>query len=364
MEVNPLDLDGYIRLETESKDALMGNLNKEYDRLSDAAVDLEFPKYHLYNYRKSEDNKINTAILSKIHEAGLIQQGDIKAFHDDKGSSSTPYKGDFPINYSPRWHFVYCLCIGDGHLRSNSTEQFDWFQKEKGTKQVIEVIRSLGFDYDPEYESARHGITIPQLIPKTAKQALEINEHSKNDIFTKSEEAGENYQIALLTAFFIDEAGISTGKDSSSEITIHQEGNLELLEKYGELLDEFNVSWNRNKKREGWTIRITSEGVHKLKDLFEKSEDLGIGLLHREEAFNQKAEIASKTHSQTSLRKDTSSAREKILQKHKGEEITYKTVKSYFNKSKNLNRRSKELLRNLEQSNKVKKTAPETYYVK
>lgn len=364
MEVNPLDLDGYVQLKPKSKEKLLKELNAKYEYLSDAAEDLGFPKYHLYNYRKRSDNKISSTILSKINEAGLLEQEDIKSFHDDKGSSSTPYKGEFPIKYSPKWHFVYCLCIGDGHVRNKSTEQFDWFQKEKGTRHVIQFIRSLGFDYSPEYESARHGITIPQLIPKTAKKALGMNEHTKDEIFKKTKEAGENYQIALLTAFFIDEAGISTGKDSSSEITVHQEGNLELLEKYGELLDKFNVNWNRNKKRDGWTIRITSEGVHKLEEIFEKSGDLGIGLLHREEAFNQKAGIASKTHSQTSLRKDTSKAREKILQKHKEEEINYKTVKSYFKKPKNLNRRSKELLRNLEKSNKVKKTAPETYYVK
>lgn len=362
MEVNPIKLDGYVLLNEKSKVRLIEELENEYSNLAKAARELGFRKYHLYNFKKNTGSKLNTEIISKIFDYGWIDFEDIETFHDDKGSSSAPYTGDFPINYDPRWHFIYCLCIGDGHIRTQSTEQFAWHQKEKGTQEVVNLVKKLGFRYNPTYDCARHGITLPQLIPKTAKKALNIKSHSPEEIFNKTEKAGRDYKIALLTAFFVDEAGISTAKNSS-EITIHQEGDLETLERYGELLNDFGIKWNRNKKREGWTIRITSEGVHKLEEIFRESKDLGIGLMHRKEAFDQKAKIASKTYGQTKLREDTSKVRKAITDLQEGSEINLDEIKSYFSTKKNLDRRAKELTRNLEKANKIKTTGENTFTV-
>lgn len=360
--VEATNLDGFLELRSEARERILSELGDRYQTYNAAAEEWGIPRHHFYNYSR-RDKKIHTSFAKALREEGLVNPEDFVAFYDDSGSSSFPYNGDFPITYSPRWHFVFCLCIGDGNFHKEDGK-FQWFQKERGVSALREMIQDMGFKYDPSFESARHGVTLPRLIKKAAGYVLGIK--SKEEAFERaipaSRRLGEDYEIALLTAFFVDEAGISAAKDAS-EITVHQEGNLEFLEKYGNLLDDFGVVWNKNIKSNGWVIRITSEGVDKLRGIFSQAEDLGFGLLHRRKAFDEKAEIARRTASQTKLRADTTQVRKRVLEGNTPDSFYVSEFKQLFQEEENLERRSKELLRDLESKGHIKKISKEQYRV-
>ena len=64
----------------------------------------------------------------------------------------------------------------------------------------------------------------------------------------------------------------------------------------GKLLDKFEVSWSKNKKGNGWNIRLNTDGIIKLAELFESIKKHNITLLHRQRIFQKKVEIAKKTN--------------------------------------------------------------------
>lgn len=355
MEIDPTDLQGFLKISGTARKEILDHLKNNYSNYAQGARDIGLKEYHVHNFKKY-DKKIHTSVAKKFIEANLLNQGEFKAFYDDKGSSSTPYKGSFPIEYSPKWHFVFCLCIGDGYFRRGRDKQFHWFQKEKGVKKISKVINELGFSYQPSFDSTRHGITIPQLIRKCGEHVLELKDkpNYRMNIIKKTAKLGRNYTLALFLAFFIDEAGMSKAKNNS-EITLHQEGNLEILRKVGQLLDDFGVEWSKNKKKEGWVIRISTKGVLKLNKLFKEAKKLGISLLHRENAFKQKLEMAKTNKNNAELRKDTKRVKKKILESSE-EIISFKDAKKLFKDKRNAKRRTKQLLRNMKSRNEIKGT--------
>ncbi len=260
---------------------------------------------------------------------------------------------------------MFCLCIGDGYIRETEKPQFYWYQKEDGVNRLKELIQEIGFEaYDPAFDSARHGITIPQLIRKVAETVLgiETKKDAISDIFRQSKLLGQPYEIALLTAFFVDEAGMSTAK-TDSEITLHQEGNLDFLARMGNLLDRFDVAWSKNKKQEKWIIRIPTEGVKRLAELLDEADEYGCSILHRRQAFEDKHSMAQKTAEQAQLRQDTSRVRQQITSDYAGRTVSRAEVLPLFRHATNRDRRLSELLRNMERKGEIKKIAEERYHV-
>lgn len=291
--VFPWDIDGYIKLNDKARDKIIKLLISSHRFKSDIARSLTVPDYWFYNFVRTQ--KIDTItfkkIIDKTNEKDLVNE--ILQFNDDKGSSSIPFTGKFPIEYSPLWHFVFCLSIGDGHIKHGNKKQFYWYQKPKGMIALINLINKMGFIYAPAFSTCKRGICIPQLIRKIGsnvtglKNSVDIKRH----IIDVSSRLGREYEIALLMAFFLDESGMS--KPTTSEITLHQEGNLFLLSLIGQLLEKFDVDYSRNKKGSKWNIRFKVKGVLKLNELFKSLNIYGVNLLHRQEIFDKKIEIAN-----------------------------------------------------------------------
>lgn len=361
--VDLTELSGFLKLSPRARERILSRLEEEYGTYNKAAEDMGVSRHHFYNYAR-RDKKLHTSFVNILKRQGLVHHEDFEAFYDDKGSSSTAYTADFPIEYGPSWHFVFSLCLGDGHFHRR-TGEFYWHQKEEGVEELAELLQGLGFEYNLEFDSARHGIVLPRLIRKVGEHVLGIRskEEAFKQIIPASRGLGEKYEVALLTAFFVDEAGMSTAK-RASEITVHQEGNLRFLEDYGELLNDFDVEWNRNSKGDAWVIRITSAGVQRLDEIFDRAEELGFGLLHRRKAFNEKAAIASETAQETELRKDTSEVRDRIVSGDVPEPFGTEDIKPLFKTQMNMDRRARELLQYLEERGYIKKSSRGMYFLK
>lgn len=291
--VFPWDLHGYLKINSRTRDRIITFLKDNYKSKYGIAQALNVPDYWFYNFIRNQKIDTNTfrKIVSELKDNTLISE--VVQFNDDKGSSSTPFIGKFPIVYNPLWHFVFCLSIGDGHIKQGDKKQFYWYQKPKGMKKLMELINKMGFIYTPKLSTCKCGICIPQLIRKVGSHVtgLENSVDIKNNAIQVSSKLGTEYEIALLMAFFLDESGMS--KPTTSEITLHQEGNLFLLSLIEQLLDKFNVAYSRNKKGTKWVIRFKVQGVLKLNELFKSLNTYGVNLLHRQEIFDKKVEVAN-----------------------------------------------------------------------
>src|SRR3989344_3938594 len=205
--VYPWDILGYVKLSNKGKNKILKSLINKHRFKSDIAKTLGVPDYWFHNFKRNDKIDTNTfgKIINLTKDNTLIKE--IIQFNDDKGSSSIPYLGKFPIKYDPFWHFIFCLSVGDGCIHKGDKKKFDWYQKPKGLKEMVKLISKLGTRYE-----------------------------IKENIINTSSRLGRNYEIALLAAFFLDEGGMGTLKNNS-EITLHQEGNLQFLEKIGVLLN-------------------------------------------------------------------------------------------------------------------------------
>jgi hypothetical protein len=293
--VFPWDIKGYVKLNDQAKNKIIKFLINNHRLKSDIAKKLNVPDYWIYNFLKCQkiDTKTFKEIIDLMDDKTLLEE--IVQFNDGKGSSSIPFTGKFPIKYSPLWHFIFCLSIGDGHIRKGNKKQFYWYQKPEGMKKLIEVINTLGFNYSPKFSTCKCGLCIPQLIRKVGSNMtkLDIPSDIKDGIINASSTLGKDYEIALLMAFFLDEAGMS--KPKKSEITLHQEGDLVFLSNIEHILLNFDIDFSRNKKGEKWNIRLKTKGIVKLSTLFNSLNVYGINLLHRQAIFDNKVRIARLT---------------------------------------------------------------------
>jgi len=359
-----LDIKGYIKLNDEAKNRILRFLINKHRFKSHISKTLDVPDYWIHNFIRNK--KIDTSTFKKIVNSMQDDTltNEIIQFNDDKGSSSVPFKGVFPIQYNPLWHFVFCLSIGDGYLREEK-KQFYWYQKPEGMKALIKLINRMNFCYSPKISVCKRGVCIPQLIRKVGSYVtgLEDKKDIKKDILKVSSKLGREYEIAFITAFFLDEAGMSTLKNNS-EITIHQEGNLIFLENVGKLLDKLKVDWFKNKKTEKWNIRLNTNGIIKLAELFESIKKHNITLLHRQGIFQKKVEIAKKTNRKSQLKLESKKLRTYILNKYSGKQITLEQIRKHFKSNHNLSIRSRDIVYHMKKKNELINVGLAKYQVK
>jgi len=344
MYIYPWDISGYVKLSWGGKQKLLWHLISEYRTIKNINNNLGLPNYWFNNFKRND--KINTKELKKIvNITNLNLVDDIIQFNDDNGSSSISYIGTFPIKYNPFWHFLFCLSVGDGHIQKGKKKKFTWYQKPEGQRKLIELFKKHNFNYLSSPKSAKQGIVIPQLIRKVGSfvTGLDSSESIRKSIVEKSRMLGKGFELALLFAFFLDESGMCKSK-ANSEITLHQEGNLQLLEKIGELLNRFNVKWSRNKKGDKWCIRVNPDGVVQLSKLFISLEKYDVTLLHREDIFYKKVNMAKKTMYKLPLRRESISIRKYLLDNYKDRIITINEIRTYFASEFNVSSRCKKLV--------------------
>ncbi|MBW2976317.1 hypothetical protein KY347_02620 [Candidatus Woesearchaeota archaeon] len=343
--VFPWDIKGYVELSNKAKTRIVNFLINNHRFKSDITKKLNAPDYWFYNFIRNQKIDTHTfkKIVDMINDKTLLNE--IIQFNDDKGSSSIPFTGNFPIEYTPSWHFIFCLSVGDGYIRKGNKKKFVWYQKPEGQKKIIELLNKINFNYSPKIKNAKHGITIPQLIRKVGSFAtkLDSSQSIKSNLIEVSKKLGKDYEVALLCAFFIDEAGMGKSK-SNSEITLHQEGNLPLLEKIGDLLNRFDVKWSKNKKGDKWCIRINSEGVVKLPELFYSLKKHNINLLHREEIFQKKVKMAKETLYKIPLKEESVSIREYLLNNYRNKIISLDEIRRHYKSNFNVSLRSRQLV--------------------
>ncbi|MBN1469950.1 MAG: hypothetical protein JW924_14575 [Fusobacteriaceae bacterium] len=351
--VFPWDIKGYIKLNNNTKNKILNFLIKKYRFNSEITRALYVPDYWLYNFKKS--SKIDTIKFKKIVDLvknkNLIKS--IVQFNDDKGSSSIPFKGKFPINYSPLWHFVFCLSIGDGHIKNGNKKQFYWYQKPEGLKALIKIINKMNFYYSPRIYNCKRGICLPQLIRKLGSfvTGLKTGEDIKKRIINISSKLGREYQIALLMAFFLDEAGMS--KPKTSEITLHQENNLIFLKNIEKILKEFGIEYARNKKGDRWVIRFKTPGIIKLAELFKSIKRNNITLLHRQKTFQKKVQIAKKTNYKFPLKLESKKVHDYLLNKYAGKIITLEQIRKHYKSNHNIHTRSLKLIEDMKKKGEL-----------
>jgi len=340
--VYPWDINGYVKLYFNSKQDLIYFLLNKYKTTSNINKSLNLSRHWFRNFKNSD--KINTKHLKKIASVvGVNIVKNVMQFNDDKGSSSIAYLGKFPIKYSPFWHFLFCLSIGDGMFKKGIKKQFVWYQKPQGQKKLIELLNKHGFDYRSLPKKTKQGMVIPQIVRKLGYFAAHLEENMpiKENIIEATHNLGKKYELALLCAFFMDEAGMSK---PNSESTLRQEGNLELLGKIGKLLDRFGVNWSKNKKGDKWVIRFSSEGVVRLGVLFKSLKKYDIDLLHREKIFREKVRIAEKTLYRIPLKKESGLVRKYLLDNYKNKIITINEIKTQFKSNFNVSSRVGKLI--------------------
>lgn len=360
----PWDIDGYVELSYGCKRILIDDLLKNYKTVKNINKSLSLPEYWFDNFKRN--SKIHTKVLRKIAsvtDKGIIKE--IMQFNDDKGSSSIPFRGRFPIKYDPLWHFLFCLSVGDGSIGKGIKKHFTWYQKAEGQKEVIALLNKLNFNYVTSLKTAKEGITIPQLVRKIGSFAtgLDSSYQMKNTMIQASHELGKDFEVAFLAAFFMDEAGMSKSK-YNSEVTLHQEGNLKFLEKVGTLLSKFNIKWSKNKKGEKWCIRIKSEGVIKLSKLFDTLKKYNISLLHREEIFNKKVEMSNRTLYRLPLREEAVSIRKYLLTTACNTIITLDDIRRYFKTNTNVSTRSRKLVDTMKKAEELQSVGFAKYVIK
>ena len=352
--IYPWDIKGYVKLSNKAKSKIIKFLVNKHRFKSDISNTLNVSDYWFYNFLRNK--KINAITLKKIvdltNDKAILNE--IIQFNDDKGSSSIPFTGKFPIKYNPLWHFIFCLSIGDGYIRKGSKKKFVWYQKSEGQRKLIEILNKLNFDYKPHPKNARHGLTIPQMIRKIGSfiTKLDSGRSIKNGIFEVSRKLGKDFELALLCAFFMDEAGMGKSK-LNSEITLHQEGNLPLLEKMGDLLNKYDIKWSKNKKGDKWCIRFNSEGIVHLSKLFSSLKKYNIDLLHREKIFQKKVKMAKEVLYKLPLKDESVSIREHLLNNYKNKTITLDEIRKYFKSNFNVSSRSRQLAHSMKKKNEL-----------
>ncbi len=350
----PWDVKGYVKLNNQAKDRILKFLINNHKFKSDITKTLDVPGYWIHNCIRTE--KIDTATFKKI--VNLMQDNtlveEIIQFNDDKGSSSIPFNGQFPLKYTPLWYFVFCLSVGDGHIHKGNKKRFDWYQKPDGLREMAKLIDKLGFKYSPPITTCKRGIIIPQMIRKVGDHVtgLSTNREIKKGIIGASSKLGKNYEIAFIAAFFMDESGMGKLKNNS-EITIHQEGNLNFLGKFGKLLDKFEISWSKNKKGNEWNIRLNTNGIIKLAELFESIKKHNITLLHRQRIFQKKVEIAKKTNYKSQLKSESKKLHTYFLNKYSGKQVTLAQIRKHFKSNHNLSIRSRDLVYHMKKKNEL-----------
>ncbi len=362
--VFPWDIKGYIKLNNNTRNKILKFLINNHRFKSDITRTLDVPDYWTHNFIRNEkiDTKTFKKIVDLMKDESLIQE--IIQFSDDYGSSSIPFNGSFPIYYTPLWHFVFCLSVGDGCIGGRK-KQFYWYQKPEGMKALIKLINGMNFHYSPKISVCKRGVCIPQLIRKVGSYVtgLENGREVKKGILEVSSKLGKEYEIAFLTAFFLDEAGMGTLKNNS-EIITHQEGNLILLENFGNLLDKLKVDWSRNKKKEKWNIRLNTNGIIKLAELFESVKKHNITLLHRQRTFQKKVKIAKKTNSKSQLKLESKKLRTYLLNKYSGKQITLEQIRKHFKSNHNLSIRSRDLVYHMKKKDELVNVGLAKYQVK
>jgi hypothetical protein len=349
--VYPWNINGYVEISPKDKKIIINQLLRKTKNNKDLSELINVPKYWFYNFSKSK--KIKSSVFKSIIDNLDLAEINIIKFNDDKGSSSITFRGTFPIEYSPIWHFIFCLSIGDGHLRQGSKKSLSWYQKPEGLIKLVEKISFLGFDYKPGIKTCKQGIVIPQLIRKVSSHVTGLfnQEDINNNIFKVSAKLGKEYEIALLMAFFLDEAGMRTR--NSSEITLHQEGDLKLLESFEQLLKKLKINFSRNSKGDKWCIRFSNEGVIKLNYLFYSLSKYNLNLLHRQEVFNRKVKIAKKNRYKINLRSDAKKVKNIVLSRYKNKEISLNQIRKFYKNQYNISTRSRKLISSLKKQNKL-----------
>ncbi|MBU0457668.1 MAG: hypothetical protein ABH824_01955 [Nanoarchaeota archaeon] len=360
--VYPWDIKGYIEISDKDRKLIINQLFSKVKNNKDISKLINVPKYWFYNFSKSK--KIRSTVLKSISENVNLSEINIIKFNDDKGSSSIDFRGSFPIEYSPSWHFIFCLSIGDGYLRKGRKKSLSWYQKPEGLIKLVEKINSLGFDYKPSIKTCKQGIVIPQLIRKVGSYVtgLSNQEEINKNIFKFSAELGREYEIALLMAFFLDEAGMRTR--NSSEITLHQEGNLKLLENFEQLLNKLNIKFSRNSKGNKWCIRFNNESVIGLNSLFNSLNKFNLSLLHRQEVFDKKVKIAKKNLYKLNLRSDAEEVKRIVLNKYKNKGISLSQIRKLYKYQYNVSTRSRKLVSSLKKQNKLEIISLGKYKIK
>lgn len=364
-KIFPWDIKGYIKLNNKAKDKILKFLINNHRFKSDIAKTLDIPYYWIDNFIRNEkiDSDTFKKIVNLMENNTLIKE--ITQFNDDKGSSSIPFKGRFPIKYTPLWHFVYCLSVGDGHIHKGNKKRFDWYQKPEGLRKMVKLINKLDFKYSPCITTCKRGIIIPQMIRKVGEYVTGLGSSREiiNNIIEVSSELGRDYEIAFIIAFFLDEAGMGTLKNNS-EITIHQEGNLIFLKNFGKLLDKFKVDWSKNKKNEKWVIRLNTNGIIRLAELFESVKKHNITLLHRKRTFQKKVKIAKKTNYRSQLKLESKMVRDYLLNNHFGQIVTLNQIIELYKSNHNLRSRSLELVYHMKKKNELINVGLAKYQVK
>ena len=362
--VYPWDIGGYVKLPEECKNELIISLLNRYGKIKNINKALNLPEDWFNNLKRID--KIHTTALKKI--VSITNQNlckNIIQFNDDKGSSSIPFTGKFPIKYNPLWHFIFCFSVGDRYISDRYKKKFTWYQKPEGQKKLIELLNRINFRYSKSVNTAKRGIIIPQLVRKVGSfiTGLDSRQKIKEDIIEVSNKLGKDYELALLCAFFIDEAGMGKTK-SNSEVTLHQEGNLLLLEKIGDLLNRFNVKWSKNKKIDKWCIRINSEGVIQLSKLFSSLRKYNINLLHREEIFQRKVKMSKETLYRVPLREESISIRKYILNNCRNKIVSLDEIRNYFKPNFNVSTRSRQLVHFMKKRNELQTIALGKYIIR
>ena len=364
MRIYPWDINGYVKLSWGGKQKLFRYLISDYKTIKNINNNLGLPNYWFNNFKRND--KVNTKEPKKIVDiTNLNLVGDIIQFNDDNGGSSISYLGTFPIKYDPFWHFLFCLSVGDGHIQKINRKRFTWYQKPEWQEKLIELLKKHNFNYKSSPKSTKQGIVVPQLIRKIGSfvTGLDSSESIRNNIVEKSRMLGKEFELALLFAFLLDEAGMSKSK-SNSEITLHQEGNLQLLEKIGRLLDRFNIKWSRNKKGDKWCIRLNSGGVVQLSKLFISLEKYGITLLHRKDIFYKKVNMAEKTMYKLPLKQEAISIRKYLLDSYKDRIITTNEIKTYFASKFNVSSRCQKLISTMKLKKELQHVSLGKYVIK
>jgi len=362
--VYPWDIKGYVKLSEYCKEELIRALLSKFKTVKGINENLNNPKYWFNNFKKSD--KVNSKHLKKLASLSKINLvHNINQFNDDKGSSSIPFRGRFPIKYTPLWHFIFCLSVGDGHIHIGEKKRFTWYQKPEGQKKLIEILKKLGFDYEFPIRRTKDGIIIPQLIRKVGSFITNLDSgiSIRKDIVKISKNLGRDYELSLLCAFFIDEAGMGKLKPNS-EITLHQEGNLDFLDEIGALLDRFSVKWSKNLKGDKWCIRFNVEGVVRLACLFSPLNRYGINLLHRQEIFQKKVEIAKKMLPRILLKEESLQIKEYLLDNYKDKKITLNEIRKHFKIKTNTSIRGRQMAHNLKKKNLLEIIKKGEYLIK
>ena len=350
----PGDIPGYIKLNSKAKHKIIALLINEHRFKSDIAKTLGVQNYWFYNFIKSD--KINSTVFRKIidltKENNLIKE--IIQFNDDYGGSSIPFKEKFPISYNPLWHFIFCLSVGDGHIHKGNKRRFVWYQKPKGLNELVKIINGLGFEYSPNITTCKRGIVIPQMIRKSGEfvTGLKTSGEIIENIINASSKLGKEYEIALIAAFVMDEAGMGKLKNNS-EITIHQEGNLNFLESFGKLLSKLKIDWSKNKKGKKWNIRLSTSGIIRLAELLDSVKRYNITLLHRQKIFLKKVKIAKETNYKIPLKSESRKIHEYLLKSYAGKIISLNEIRKHYKLNYNISSRSLKLIEDMKKKGEL-----------